>query len=89
MAGIVYGLCALTAFGCAWMLLRSYFRIKSRLLLWSSLCFIGLALNNLLLVVDYLLPSIDLSTVRLIPAIIGMALLLYGLILEDDGRTHE
>ena len=83
MAGIVYGLCALTALGCAWMLLRSYFRNKSRLLLWSSLCFVGLALNNLLLVVDYLLPNVDMMTVRLIPALVGMILLLYGLIWED------
>ncbi len=85
MAGIIYTLCALTAFGCALLLLRGYRRSKSRLLLWSGLCFVGLSLNNFLLVVDLLiLPQIDLSTLRLMPAIIGMILLVYGLIMENE-----
>lgn len=83
MAGIIYGLCAATALGCAWLLLRGYAQGKSRLLLWSGLCFLGLGLNNLLLVLDRLIfIGVDLSTVRLIPALIGMALLLYGLVWE-------
>ncbi len=85
MSGIIYGLCAVTAFGCAWLLLKSYFRSKSRLLLWSGLCFVGLALNNLLIVVDRITASaLDLSTIRLVPALIGMTLLIYGLIFEND-----
>lgn len=85
MAGIIYSLCAATALGCAWLLLRGYALGKSRLLLWSGLCFVGLGLNNLLLVLDRLVfTAVDLSTVRLIPALIGMALLLYGLIWETE-----
>lgn len=85
MAGIIYGLCAATALLAAYLLLRSYVRGKSRLLLWSGLCFVGLALNNVLLVVDRLfVPAVDLSTVRLAPALIGMALLIYGLIWEAE-----
>lgn len=85
MAGIIYSLCALTAIGCAWLLLRSYVRSKSRLLLWSGLCFVGLSLSNLLLVADRLiLPLIDLLTVRLMTALIGMILLLFGLIWENE-----
>lgn len=83
MAGIVYGLCAITAFVCTILLLRSFLRSKHRLLLWSGLCFLGLSLNNFLLVVDYMLPDVDLSTARLVPAVIGMVLLVYGLICED------
>ncbi len=83
MASLAYGLCTLTAFGCAFLLLRSFFRNKRRLILWSGLCFVGLSLNNLLLVTDYLLRNVDLSTVRLIPAIVGMMLLIFGLIYED------
>ena len=52
MATIVYILCALTSSLCAVLLLRRYARSRLRLLLWSGLCFIGLALNALLLIVD-------------------------------------
>jgi hypothetical protein len=84
MGAIIYSLCALTAFGCAWLLLRNYSQTQSRLILWSGLCFVGLFLNNLLLVVDrVILPDVDLSVARLVPALIGMMLLLYGLIWED------
>ena len=50
---------------------------------WSALCFVGLALNNLMLIVDVrFIPEIDLSTWRMVPAVIGVAVLLYGLIWE-------
>ncbi len=39
IAPIIYLLCTLTAFFCAWILFRSYKRQRSRLLLWSALCF--------------------------------------------------
>lgn len=85
MPEFIFGLCAITALLCMYMLLRSYKKKGTRLLLWSGLCFAGLAINNILLVVDRLIgPSIDLSTVRLIPAVLGIGLLLYGLILEND-----
>jgi len=86
MSVFIYALCAITAFGCAFFLLRGYQqRNKSRLLLWSGLCFICLFFNNLMLVVDrILLPQIDLSLERIIPALIGMTVLLYGLIWEGD-----
>ncbi len=52
-----------------------------RLLLWSGLCFIGLALNNVLLFIDLrVLLQIDLSLLRIIPAVAGVIVLLYGLI---------
>ena len=50
MIQLVYVLCALTSIACAVLLLRGYFRTRVRLLLWSGLCFVGLALNNALLV---------------------------------------
>lgn len=81
MAGVVFTLCALTALLCAFLLLRTYRRSHYQLLLWSGLCFVGLTVNNLLLVVDKLLvPWLDLSTWRLVPALLGMLVLLYGLI---------
>ena len=85
MAEAVYLLCAVTSSLCAVLLLRAYARTGTRLLLWSGLCFFGLALNNALLVVDLMIvPDTDLSTWRLVPAVLGVALLLYGLIWESE-----
>jgi len=85
MAHLVYGLCALTALMCAFLLLRAYGRQRYRLLLWSGLCFSILALNNFLLVVDKLiLPAEDLSLLRTGTALIAMMVLLYGLIWDAE-----
>jgi hypothetical protein len=73
-------LCAATSAFCALLFARSYRRTGTRLLLWSALCFVGLAINNALLVLDEASPAVDLSTSRSIPALAGVALLLYGLI---------
>jgi Family of unknown function (DUF5985) len=83
MATLVYALCALTSVACAVLLLRGYRSTGVRLLLWSGLCFGGLALNNLLLVIDKrVAPTLDLSLWRTLPALAGIALLLYGLVWE-------
>jgi hypothetical protein len=86
MAAIIYGLCALTALACAYLLLQGYRRGGYRLLLWSGLCFVGLTINNLLLVVDKLiLPAdIDLSLWRNATVLLSMAVLLYGLIWDTE-----
>jgi hypothetical protein len=85
MAPLFYSLCALTAFFCAWLLVRAYYRSRYRLLLWGGLCFIGLTLNNALLVVDkLLLPDINLFTLRLIVALISLLVFLYGIIWDAD-----
>lgn len=85
MAEAVYLLCALTSILCAVLLARSYRRQKSRLLMWSTLCFAGLALNNILLFVDLVLTSqdVDLSFVRSGTALVSVLLLLVGLIWEE------
>lgn len=83
MAEIVYILCALASLACTTLLLRDYRRTRVGLLLWSGLCFLGLFFNNVLLLVDLvLIPHIDLSAVRLIPASLGIAVLIFGLIWE-------
>lgn len=85
MAEVVYILCALTSMFCAILLFRSYRASKTRLLMWSTLCFVGLAINNLLLVIDLLVvPEMDLSLVRSGAGIASMLLLLIGLIWEES-----
>jgi len=83
MALIVYLLCAATSLVCAGQLFRSYLRNRSPLLFWSCLCFLGLAINNVLVFVDLILiPTIDLSMVRALSALIAISLLLFGLVWE-------
>ena len=85
MAHLIYALCTLTSLACAAMLLASYRRTGHRLLLWSGWCFIGLTVNNVLLMADKLLfQHIDLSTPRLLAALVSLLLLLYGLIYEKE-----
>jgi hypothetical protein len=85
MAAAVYILGTLLALACGVLLFRGYLRGRQRLLLWSSLCFFGLAISNLLVFLDLVMfPSRDLYTWRLTTAAIAMMLLLYGLIWEGD-----
>lgn len=80
---VIYLLCVITSLLCAYLLARAYLRRRARLLIWSSLCFALLALNNFVLAVDILLlPDIDLSIVRLLTALLAVGVLLYGFIWE-------
>jgi hypothetical protein len=81
MASVVYALCALTSGLCAVLLLRAYGASRERLLLWSSLSFLGLTCNNLLLFFDLtVFPQWDLSIYRSLTAAASVLLLLGGLI---------
>jgi hypothetical protein len=85
MAALIYGLCALTALMCSYLLLQAYARGRYRLLLWSGLCFAGLTLNNLLLVLDKVVfLEVDLSLARIVAALMAMTVLLYGLIWDAE-----
>lgn len=78
---VVYILCFLTSAACAWLLGRSYRRNGSGLLLWSSICFVFLALNNLALVLDLVvIPGVDLRLLRLVLALAAVVSLLWGFI---------
>jgi hypothetical protein len=70
---------------CAILLLRSYFARKTRLLLWSGLCFAGLTLSNALLFIDLIVvPHVNLYAWRLGVAAASITLLLYGLVFESE-----
>jgi hypothetical protein len=85
MTQVIHALCALTALACAWLLLRGWWRARVPLLLWSGLCFAGLTLNNVLVVVDRMvLPGSDLSVWRHLAALVGLVLLVYGLVRASD-----
>lgn len=79
----LYLLCFLTSLVCCLLLIRRYRENRSGLLLWSASCFVLLALNNLLVIVDLIfLPSIDLSAIRQFVALCAVSTLLVGFIRE-------
>jgi hypothetical protein len=85
VATLVYLLCAATSIACALLLLRGYLRTRVPLLLWSTLCFVGLALDNSLLFVDrVVVPDQTVFALRRAFSLLGVAVLLYGLIWEAD-----
>jgi hypothetical protein len=85
MAALIYSFCALTALVCAVLLLRGYRRSRMALLFWSGLCFLGLTVSNVLLVLDRVVyPDVDLAGPRLWAAFIGLMLLVFGLVWEGD-----
>jgi hypothetical protein len=80
----VYVLCMLTSLFCAVLLLRSYRHARSRLLLWSVLCFVGLAIANALLVLDLIVfvEQVDLRVLRGAVGLIAGFAVVGGLIWE-------
>ena len=81
MPGAVYLLCAATSLACAILLLRSYRSLGIKLLFWSSLCFWGLALDNVLLYVDMVVvPDVDLSIANSAVGLVSALLLVFGLV---------
>jgi len=85
MGPAVYILAALTSLSCAILLLRAFAHVKKPLLLWSALCFSGLAASNILIFIDLvILPEVNLYLLRLGIAAASMLLLLFGLIWESE-----
>jgi hypothetical protein len=69
--------------GCATLLLRSWSRNRSRLVLWIGVAFSFLTVSNCLLVADLFSPA-DLSMIRAVLIALGLALLVYGLAWEEQ-----
>jgi hypothetical protein len=85
MAPAVATLGGLTTLMCAILLLRGYSRTRRRLLLWSGLCFAGLALSNFLVYVDLVIVrEFDLYPLRLGIAAAAIMLLVFGLIWDSQ-----
>jgi hypothetical protein len=81
----VYALAVLTCFACTALLFRDFLKTGYRMLLWSTLCFVGLTVNNLLLFFDLVVfVDADLRPWRLAAALAGLVFLLYSFIFESE-----
>lgn len=84
-ATVAYLLCAATSALCAGLLIRAYLASRTRLLLWSALCFGGLLVNNILLVVDErIVEGTDLQIFRDVTGLAAVSVLLLGLIWDSS-----
>ena len=82
---LVYSLCFATSGACAVLLARSFLKARSRMLLWSALCFALLAVVNLLVIFDLVIyPDVDLKSLRLWLTLLAIAVLLFGFIWDED-----
>lgn len=85
MVELVYVVCAATSILCAGLLWRGWRRTAARLLLWTALCFLGFAVNNVVLLLDETLlrDGWDLRWARHGSGLAGAAVLLGGLIWDS------
>lgn len=84
IAGTIYVLCAIASALCAILLGRGYALTRTRLLLWSTVCFVLLAVNNVLLVADRLIwVGTDLHLARGVSGLAAVAALVIGLVVES------
>jgi hypothetical protein len=84
LEAIIYLMCVSTSLLCAYLLARAYRRSRTKLLIWSALCFALLAANNLVLAADILLlPAIDLTVIRLATSLAAISVLLFGFVWES------
>lgn len=82
---VVYVLCLATSVLCLVLLVRAYLRTRTGLLLWSALCFVGLAVNNMLLFLDLVVfTEVDLLLFRTLSSLAAVGVLLFGFIWELD-----
>lgn len=89
MALLIYVLCLVTALGCAGMLLNAWRRTRHPLLLWAGLCFVGLAVNDALVVVDlYVVPQTSLLIARRVVGLGAVGLILVGLVFHTGARPE-
>jgi hypothetical protein len=81
MPGLVYILCAVTSLASAFLLLRAARQGKGLLLWAGSICFLGMAANNILLFVTVNTPKeVELEIPANITALASVLVLLIGLI---------
>lgn len=81
----IHLICLGTSLACMVLLYRGYLRTGIPLLFWSTLCFVFLSLNNLLLYGNVaIFPELDLRVYRLASNLAAVTLLLYGFLWEAE-----
>ena len=81
----VYLLCFVTSVACLILLVRGYRRSGTRLLLWTAVCFVFLAINSGLVFLDIVVfPEIDLRLARDLSSLTPVSTLLFGFIWDTD-----
>jgi hypothetical protein len=82
----VFLLCVLASATCMWLLFRAWRRTGSKLLFWSALAFVCLALNNLVVFCDLVIfpTSLDLMPLRQIANLAAIGVLLWGFVWEAE-----
>jgi dolichyl-phosphate-mannose--protein O-mannosyl transferase len=83
---LVYMFCFITCAVCAGLLVRSWFKTRTRLILWIAISFVFLAVNNFFLFADTTLtpPDTDLRPLRVISGVLAVSVLIFGLIWEAE-----
>jgi hypothetical protein len=82
---VIYSLCILTCWACAFLLWRAHSRRRSSLLLWSAVCFLFLGIANLLLFADLILyPGANLLALRNAVTLAGLVIFIAGLVFEAN-----
>jgi len=83
----VYTLCFVTSSLCVFLLVRSYMVTRARLLFWSAICFLLLAANSLLVILDIVVfPDVDFGLWRPALAFAAVAILLFGFIWDLEAE---
>ena len=83
MDKVVISLCTLTSAMCSVLLYRGYVQNRTKLLMWSSLCFALLGASNVLLYLDrFVVLDVSLALIRAFVTLAAVVTLLTGLILE-------
>ena len=80
---VVAALCTVMSLACAALLARAWTANRVPLLFWCMVCFVGLALNNALLLTDELSDG-DLGPWRQLPAALGVGALALALALRSE-----
>jgi hypothetical protein len=84
LSPVVYLFSLLACVLCAWLLARSYFRVRHRLLFWSAACFIMLGASQLIALADFAgRPRPAPSVAANLATLFALSFLLYGFIWEE------
>jgi hypothetical protein len=87
LSALTFVVCTVTSLTCAVLLSRAYRTTRTRLLLWSAICFFGLTANNAMVFVDLVVfPEVSLVPMRSAIGLVSLLILIVGFIWEG-GRS--